>query len=202
MMCLEGTWFVAAFRSTPMHDPGLKEVVCKGASALPCLLRACCVLNGPLRRQAAQRGPRHVPLKSPLRVGSCDLILDRSRMLVGLQSPAACATRAGGNSDPNSENYDLFHARSPDTRTRCSHPFVAGEPTCRPLPPHHHTHISHSVVLLLKAGLVRGILDGWVPRRLELLPRELHPVHDALEPLVLFELLVRATAGAHADGGL
>jgi len=26
MMCLEDTWFVAAFRSTPMHDPGLKEV--------------------------------------------------------------------------------------------------------------------------------------------------------------------------------
>ena len=25
MMCLEDTWFVAAFHSTPMHDPGLKE---------------------------------------------------------------------------------------------------------------------------------------------------------------------------------
>ena len=22
MMCLEATWFVAAFHSTPMHDPG------------------------------------------------------------------------------------------------------------------------------------------------------------------------------------
>ena len=44
-----------------------------------------------------------------------DLILDRSRKLVGLQSPAACATRAGGDSDPYVENYDLFHARSPDT---------------------------------------------------------------------------------------
>jgi hypothetical protein len=33
-----------------------------------------------------------------------DLILDRSRKLVGLQSPAACATRAGGDSDPNFEN--------------------------------------------------------------------------------------------------
>ena len=39
MMCLEDTWFVAAFHFTPMHDPGLKEVqrparvyVCKGAS--------------------------------------------------------------------------------------------------------------------------------------------------------------------------
>ena len=49
MMCLEGTWFVAAFHSAPMHDPGLKEVqrparvcVCKGASALPCLLSCCC----------------------------------------------------------------------------------------------------------------------------------------------------------------
>ena len=44
-----------------------------------------------------------------------DLILDRSRKLVGLQSPAACATRVGGDSNPNFENYDLFHAQSPDT---------------------------------------------------------------------------------------
>jgi hypothetical protein len=43
-----------------------------------------------------------------------DLILDRSRLLVGLQSPAYCATRAGGDSDHNFENYDLFHAQSPD----------------------------------------------------------------------------------------
>jgi len=49
MMCLEDAWFVAAFRSTPMHDPGLREVqrparvcVCKGASAPPCLLSCCC----------------------------------------------------------------------------------------------------------------------------------------------------------------
>ena len=41
-----------------------------------------------------------------------DLILDRSRKLVGLQSLAACATRAGGDSDPNFENYDLFHGRT------------------------------------------------------------------------------------------
>ena len=44
-----------------------------------------------------------------------DLSLDRSRELVGLQSPAACTTRVGGDSDPNFENYDLFHAESPDT---------------------------------------------------------------------------------------
>ena len=44
-----------------------------------------------------------------------DLILDRSRKLIGLQSPAACATRAGGDPGPNFENYDLFHAHSPDT---------------------------------------------------------------------------------------
>ena len=43
------------------------------------------------------------------------LILDRSRKLVGLQSPAACATRVGGDSDPNFENCDLFHAQSSDT---------------------------------------------------------------------------------------
>ena len=34
-----------------------------------------------------------------------DLVLD----------PAACATRTGGDSDPNFENYDLFHAQSLDT---------------------------------------------------------------------------------------
>ena len=39
-----------------------------------------------------------------------DLVLDRSRKLVGLQSPAACATRAGGDSGPSYENYDFFHA--------------------------------------------------------------------------------------------
>ena len=44
-----------------------------------------------------------------------NLILDRSRKLVGLQSPAACATRVGGDSDPNIEKYDLFHAQAPDT---------------------------------------------------------------------------------------
>ena len=44
-----------------------------------------------------------------------DLVLVRSRKLVGFQSLAACATRAGGYSDPNFENYDLFHALSPDT---------------------------------------------------------------------------------------
>jgi len=44
-----------------------------------------------------------------------DLILDRSRKLIGLKSPAACATRAGSDSNPNFENCDLFHAQSPDT---------------------------------------------------------------------------------------
>ena len=33
-----------------------------------------------------------------------DLTLDRSRKPVGLQSPAACTTRAGGDSGPNFEN--------------------------------------------------------------------------------------------------
>jgi len=44
-----------------------------------------------------------------------DLILDRSRKLVGQQSPAACATRVGGDFGHNFENYDLFDAQSPDT---------------------------------------------------------------------------------------
>ena len=43
----------------------------------------------------------------------------RRRKLVGLQSPAACATRVGGDSNPNFfENYDLLHAQSPDTGCR------------------------------------------------------------------------------------
>jgi len=59
-----------------------------------------------------------------------DLTLDRSRKIVGLQSPAACATRAGGDSSPNFENQDLFHAQSPDTEygAHARSWFVAGEP--------------------------------------------------------------------------
>jgi len=52
-----------------------------------------------------------------------DLILGRSHKLVGLKPLAACATRAGGDSGPNLgdsgpnfEICDLFHAQSPDTR--------------------------------------------------------------------------------------
>jgi len=64
-----------------------------------------------------------------------DLILDRSRKLSGLQSLAACATRAGGDSDPNFEIRELrlrFLPRPvPGHRARCSRPYVAGEPGCR-----------------------------------------------------------------------
>ena len=45
-----------------------------------------------------------------------DLILDRSCKLVGLQLPATCATRAGGDFDHNFQNYDLFRTQPPDTR--------------------------------------------------------------------------------------
>ena len=41
-----------------------------------------------------------------------DLILDRSRTLVGLQSPAAAAAAAAA--DPDLDNYDLFQATHPD----------------------------------------------------------------------------------------
>jgi len=44
-----------------------------------------------------------------------DLIFERRRKLVGMQSPAACATRTGSVSNLNFENYDLFHAQSPET---------------------------------------------------------------------------------------
>jgi len=35
--------------------------------------------------------------------------------LVGLQSPAACATRVGGDFGPNFESWSLLHAQSPYT---------------------------------------------------------------------------------------
>ena len=66
MMCLEDTWFVAAFHSTPMHDPGLKEVqrparvcVCKGDSVLPFLLSCCCWRRRPpaVRRSRLRAAP-------------------------------------------------------------------------------------------------------------------------------------------------
>ena len=53
MMCLEDTWFVAAFHSTPMHDPGLSSFV--GREFLPPAARrrgitrlgvSCIELNG------------------------------------------------------------------------------------------------------------------------------------------------------------
>ena len=51
---------MTAFHSTPMHDPGLKEVqrparvcVCKGASVLPCLLSCCCYLASKTARRSA-----------------------------------------------------------------------------------------------------------------------------------------------------
>jgi len=50
-----------------------------------------------------------------------DLILDRSRKLVGLQSPAACATRVDGYSDPNFESQDLCHVKSPPDTGRGVH---------------------------------------------------------------------------------
>jgi len=60
-------------------------------------------------------GPAACGVMQPFLAWS-ELTLDRSRKLVGLQSPAACATRAGGDSGPDFENSDLFYAQSPDTR--------------------------------------------------------------------------------------
>ena len=53
-------------------------------------------------------------------MGSCGYFrLERPRLgsqpQASLQSPAAFATPVGGDSDPNFETYDLFHAQSPDT---------------------------------------------------------------------------------------
>ena len=60
-----------------------------------------------------------------------DLILDRSRKLVGLQSPAACATRMGGDSDPNFRELRPLPRPVPGHRVWGSRPFVASEPGCR-----------------------------------------------------------------------
>jgi len=47
-----------------------------------------------------------------------NLILDRSRKLVGLQSPAACDAPTVGDSDPDFENCDLFRSSfTPSPRT-------------------------------------------------------------------------------------
>ena len=59
-----------------------------------------------------------------------DLILDCSRKLVGLQSPAACATLVVGHSGPNFENYDFFHAQSRTPGTVLTPVRVASEPGC------------------------------------------------------------------------
>ena len=62
-----------------------------------------------------------ISLKDPTRLGSNScLCLERPHLIPqphasGLQSPTVCTTRAGGESDPNFENHDLFHAQSPDT---------------------------------------------------------------------------------------
>ena len=74
MMRLEDTWFVAAFHSNPMHDPGLREVqrlarvcVCKGASVLLCLLSCCCWRRRPtaVRRSRLRAAPPPDALVSP-----------------------------------------------------------------------------------------------------------------------------------------
>ena len=47
-----------------------------------------------------------------------DLILDRSYKPAGLQSPAVCTKRAGGNSGHSSGKCGLIHAQLPDTGRR------------------------------------------------------------------------------------
>ena len=99
-------------------------------------MQSCVILRGSLRRQVAQGGPWHAPRKGR-RVWDhvdnfawSDLILDRSRKLVGLQSPAACATRSGGDPILTSRTT-ASSTPSPGHRARCSRPFVGGEPGYR-----------------------------------------------------------------------
>ena len=104
MMCLEDTWFVAAFHSTPMHDPGLKEVqrparvcVCKGASVLPCLLSCCCWRRRPpaVRRSRLRAAPP--PDACPPESPWCRPVV-AARRVCQLRRGAwlrACATRRG-----------------------------------------------------------------------------------------------------------
>jgi len=62
------------------------------------------------------QGPAACGAMRPFSPGATSYwIAAASSLVVGLQSPATCATRAGGDSDPNIENCYLFHAQSPDT---------------------------------------------------------------------------------------
>jgi len=107
----------------PFFLPCALLVCVQLAKCVPNVHRAqsCGILRGSLRRQVAQGGLGL--FRSRIRrvwghaatFAWSDLILDRSRKLAGLQSPAACATRAGGDSDPDFENCDIFHAQSPGT---------------------------------------------------------------------------------------
>mmetsp|Transcript_21414 Transcript_21414/g.48324 ORF Transcript_21414/g.48324 Transcript_21414/m.48324 type:complete len:318 (+) Transcript_21414:70-1023(+) len=57
-------------------------------------------------------------------------------------------------------------------------------------------------LVALKADLICWALEGRVPGRLKLATRQQLPVHDAAEPVVVFEILVRPSAGAHPDDRL
>ena len=104
IMCLEDTWFVAAFHSTPMHDPGLKEVqrparvcVCKGASLLPCLLSCCCWRRRPpvVRRSRLRAAPP--PDACPPESPWCRPVVAARRACQWRRGAwlRACATRRG-----------------------------------------------------------------------------------------------------------
>jgi len=63
---------------------------------------------------SAQR-PAAFGLMRPFSPGATLSWIAAASSFVGLQSPAACATRVGGDSESNFKNYDLFHAQSSDT---------------------------------------------------------------------------------------
>jgi hypothetical protein len=84
MMYLEGTWFVAALHSTPMHDPGpeefqrpARECVRKGASVLPCLLSCCCWLRRPPAVRRSRLRTNEVCVLPTRRVGEAAIRLER-----------------------------------------------------------------------------------------------------------------------------
>jgi len=83
-----------------------------------------------------------------------DLVLNQSRKLAGLQSPAVCATRAGGDFDQNAENYGPS-SQSPDTGHGAHPRLWRGEPGCR------HQALASRVKC---GGELAGFVARWPPR--------------------------------------
>ena len=157
MMCLEDTWYVAAFGSTPMHDPELKEVrrparvcVCKGASVLPCLLScpqatrraANTFLCHPQRRSAFRLSylPPTAPCPAMMKLRAfrcrcqCSRLLPHRSTPRALSAPPMWRSSQLSHAQPRAAERRWPHARCPShsAPSRC-HLAALGCPSCRSL---------------------------------------------------------------------